>query len=104
MGIDGCGQGNGKKYFTDFYMPVCLVIVQYRGSFPGMDLRSEKQILVWVLNIFSQDFWNIPKMFYFCNPNIERWSTGSGRSVARLSRLLWEQEVASSNLAAPTEK
>lgn len=27
----------------------------------------------------------------------------SGRSVARLSRLLWEQEVASSNLAAPTE-
>jgi hypothetical protein len=26
----------------------------------------------------------------------------SGRSVARLSRLLWEQEVASSNLAAPT--
>ena len=29
---------------------------------------------------------------------------GSGRSVARLSRLLWEQEVASSNLAAPTGK
>ena len=28
--------------------------------------------------------------------------TESGRSVARLSRLLWEQEVASSNLAAPT--
>jgi hypothetical protein len=27
----------------------------------------------------------------------------SGRSVARLSRLLWEQEVASSNLAAPTK-
>jgi hypothetical protein len=43
-------------------------------------------------------------MSYFCNPNIERWYTGSGRSVARLSRLLWEQEVASSNLAAPTTK
>ena len=28
--------------------------------------------------------------------------TSTGRSVARLSRLLWEQEVASSNLAAPT--
>ena len=28
----------------------------------------------------------------------------SGRSVARLSRLLWEQEVASSNLAAPTKE
>ena len=26
----------------------------------------------------------------------------SGRSVARLSRLVWDQEVASSNLAAPT--
>ena len=29
-------------------------------------------------------------------------STFSGYSVARLSRLLWEQEVASSNLATPT--
>src|SRR5690606_21352308 len=28
---------------------------------------------------------------------------GSGCSVARLSRLLWEQEVASSNLATPTQ-
>ena len=28
----------------------------------------------------------------------------SGCSVARLSRLLWEQEVASSNLATPTNK
>jgi hypothetical protein len=37
---------------------------------------------------------------YFCNPVYK----GSGRSVARLSRLLWEQEVASSNLAAPTEE
>ena len=27
----------------------------------------------------------------------------SGCSVARLSRLLWEQEVASSNLATPTK-
>ena len=28
----------------------------------------------------------------------------SGRSVARLSRLVWDQEVASSNLAAPTKR
>jgi hypothetical protein len=28
----------------------------------------------------------------------------SGCSVARLSRLLWEQEVASSNLATPTQE
>jgi hypothetical protein len=27
----------------------------------------------------------------------------TGRSVARLSRLVWDQEVASSNLAAPTK-
>ena len=62
--------------------------------------------------------------FYLCTPNgenkagrfrrnPENFRTGlkqdiftrfiaSGRSVARLSRLLWEQEVASSNLAAPT--
>lgn len=32
---------------------------------------------------------------YLCSPF-------SGRSVARLSRLLWEQEVAGSNPAAPT--
>ena len=30
--------------------------------------------------------------------------TATGRSVARLSRLLWEQEVAGSNPATPTEK
>ena len=30
--------------------------------------------------------------------------TATGRSVARLSRLLWEQEVAGSNPAAPTKK
>ena len=36
------------------------------------------------------------KVFYFCIPNF------SGYSVARLSRLLWEQEVAGSNPATPT--
>ncbi len=35
-----------------------------------------------------------------CSPIIFR--TSSGRSVARSSRLVWDQEVASSNLAAPT--
>jgi hypothetical protein len=38
----------------------------------------------------------VVKVFYFCSPIF------SGYSVARLSRLLWEQEVASSNLATPT--
>ncbi len=39
-------------------------------------------------------------MPYICNPG----TASSGRSVARLSRLVWDQEVASSNLAAPTYK
>ena len=38
----------------------------------------------------------VVKVFYFCD------SIFSGYSVARLSRLLWEQEVAGSNPATPT--
>ena len=38
---------------------------------------------------------------YFCAPTEKNWGF-TGRSVARLSRLVWDQEVASSNLAAPT--
>ncbi len=33
-----------------------------------------------------------------------KFTKSSGCSVARLARLLWEQEVASSNLATPTNK
>ena len=42
------------------------------------------------------------KKSFICTPNF--LELFSGCSVARLSRLLWEQEVASSNLATPTKK
>ena len=41
-----------------------------------------------------------PQIFKIIKHRLERFS--SGCSVARLSRLVWDQEVASSNLAIPT--
>ena len=38
------------------------------------------------------------------SPSLSAENTFSGCSVARLSRLLWEQEVAGSNPATPTRK
>ena len=46
--------------------------------------------------LFPPIFFMYPKKVYFCILIL------SGYSVVRLSRLLWEQEVASSNLAIPT--
>ena len=54
-----------------------------------MRLSSSKEI-------FLKDIFFLAKKYTF--------AARSGYSVVRLSRLLWEQEVASSNLAIPTLK
>lgn len=57
------------------------------------DLKVGCKIIFWVC---------INKSLHLHPATGKRVYVSSGRSVARLSRLLWEQEVASSNLAAPT--
>ena len=47
--------------------------------------------------VFQIRVWYFIIIVYFCTPR-------SGYSEARLSRLLWEQEIAGSNPATPTTK
>ena len=54
------------------------------------------------LEIFFEELLDCIEQLLSLHPQHRKMVTVSGRSVVRLSRLLWEQEVASSNLAAPT--
>ena len=53
-----------------------------------------------LINVWNIEFWNLGfKLLLFAAQAVY-----SGCSVARLSRLLWEQEVAGSNPATPTRQ
>ena len=70
---------------------------QTTGSNVPLYLMGYPTLIIWTIVVFTLYgfLFAIIKLLYICKPF-------SGYSVARLSRLLWEQEVAGSNPATPT--
>ena len=70
------------------------------GEGPGILARRIQNVSSWAFGSGRASDEEGPSWF-----TVQRYATIrdlSGRSAARLARLLWEQEVGSSNLPAPT--
>lgn len=63
---------------------------------------EHKQVIWFATNFFSDIFLDIKIISLLLHP-ADKVKQQSGRSVARSSRHIWDVEVASSNLAAPTK-